>query len=777
MGNVENFDMLRDWISSWRSSRKLALAVRKSIRRYCNSLVSSPDLLEDRPLPSAFSFTQLVGPAGPLNQRTAGLKTTPSIRDLDADGDLDLISGDDAGKFYYHRNNGTPSSPAFPLTVVANAADNPLRKTDAGSGSYLAWGDLDGDLDLDLIVGIQSGQFRYYVNRGTRSAPSLLKTTGTAHPLNNIDLGSNTTPVLGDLDGDGDLDLVVGERNGSLFYFQNTGTRTAPLFTLQTGNASPFNGLSLGLNSYVNPALVDLDADTDLDLVVGAADGTLSYFKNVGSKTSPQFIRKTGAANPWNGIDLGSFSVPAFGDLDADGDPDLIVGLSTGKFEYFQAAPSIAASAADIELTQTVLADNPGPGTTVTFTLTLKNNGPLDADNLVVSLPGPNGLNDVEFDAETGIYLADHWNVPSLSNGQSASFTFTGTIAAAGSDVSNSAELIVANNADPDSSPDNHLPAEDDQVSNSFHVNANPVLTVSGASKLDPISVNIPDSLNHGTLVSDLIARLGPSGGISDPDPAPLQGLAVNGTVRTNGTWEFTVDGGLTWHDIGPADNDRARLLAADTLTRVRFLPNHGFKGQAKIYFVAWDRTAGENGGLAVTKLRVGSSPLSLAYDSAAITVANAAPVLNVSGIPNLETISLSNLSDSSPSGISILELLASLGPSGGIVDSDPGALRGIAVNGLTLVSSGVWQYTLDAGETWVDFGTVGNSNARLLAADEFTRVRFVPTAAKTGLARFYFVAWDQTSGINGATAIVSSRGGSTAFSLLYYYATVTVTS
>jgi hypothetical protein len=85
--------------------------------------------------------------------------------------------------------------------------------------------------------------------------------------MNLVGLGGLSRPALGDLDGDGDLDLLAGSAAGTLRYFEHTGTAVATAFVERSGAGNPFDGVDIGSNSA--PALIDVEGDGDLDVVVG----------------------------------------------------------------------------------------------------------------------------------------------------------------------------------------------------------------------------------------------------------------------------------------------------------------------------------------------------------------------------------------------------------------------------------------------------------------------------------------------------------------------------
>ena len=284
------------------------------------------------------AFTAQTGAANPLDGQDIGIFGTPSFVDLDNDGDLDLVSGNHGGFFHYFKNTGTTAAPAF---VEQTGTANPLDGKNAGLYSAPSFMDLDNDSDLDLVSGNNGGVFNYFKNTGNSTSPAFANAAApTANPLNAADVGDRSTPSFVDLDGDGDMDMVSGNTVGEFFYFKNAGTAGEPAFVSQTGTANPFDGQTIG--AYSTPAFVDLDDDGDMDLVSGEGYGSFLYFKNTGTSTTPAFEAQTGTANPLNGEGVGYNSTPAFGDIDRDGDRDLVSGNFDGVFLYFKNTGTVA---------------------------------------------------------------------------------------------------------------------------------------------------------------------------------------------------------------------------------------------------------------------------------------------------------------------------------------------------------------------------------------------------------------------------------------------------
>jgi len=338
------------------------------------SIAAVPVTIADNDIPTTpRAYTEQTGAANPFNGIDVGVSSTPTFADIDGDGDLDAIVGESGGTLKYYKNTGSSTAPIY---TVQTGAANPFNGIDIGSQSAPTLADLDGDGDLDAIVGAYDGRLKYYKNTGSHTTPTYTLQTGSNDPFNDffLDVGITSKPTLADIDGDGDLDAIVGERFGSLKYWKNTGSNTNPVYVDQGAN-SPFDGINIGF--YATPNLVDLDGDGDLDLIVGERDGNLNYYKNTGSTINPVYTQTGGVDNPFNGIDIGYNSAPTFADLDGDGDLDAIVGEQGGTLKYFisAAAPTVTSGGSasfaenDTGTVYTVIGANPNAGTTLSYSI------------------------------------------------------------------------------------------------------------------------------------------------------------------------------------------------------------------------------------------------------------------------------------------------------------------------------------------------------------------------------------------------------------------------
>ena len=278
-------------------------------------------------------------PGNPLSGINVWYSASPSFADIDGDGDLDAFVGEGYGSIKYFRN--TEIDADVPGTgFVADAAGNPLANTDTVYSSMPAFADIDGDGDLDVFVGDAFGSVKYYRNTEVDDlAPGtgMVAATGT-NPLAGIRVWlGQSKPSFADIDGDGDLDAYLGVADGTVKYYRNTEIDLAVPGTGFVADASgrPFSYI---YRFNTAPTFVDIDGDDDLDLFVGYDNGDVRFHRNteIDADVPGTGFVADDASNPLAAFDVGGLATPAFEDIDGDGDMDAFVGATDGTINYYR---------------------------------------------------------------------------------------------------------------------------------------------------------------------------------------------------------------------------------------------------------------------------------------------------------------------------------------------------------------------------------------------------------------------------------------------------------
>jgi len=325
------------------------------------------------------------------------------LHDFNGDGKKDLLIGNvecENLSLLFNEASGiaarfTSYQPAFPASDPVDLHIFPA--------AFLEDVDFDGVKDLlvstnvygndDLLTDMSASSW-YYRNHGTDLMPDYQLVQRDFLQSDMIDVGENAAVSLFDIDGDGDVDMIIGNRGryngqdfrGSLWLFRNTGTASSPVFTLETGDylglsslgytdLQPqwldFNGdgtIDLGIAATANrrqsffyfpntgtgavslniadrreiplPSdltvsdrlhFYDFDRDGDADLLVGGFLGNISLYENAGSAASPDFVLRDSALGGVGPTFSGRYRSLAVGDIDLDGKADIITVDQSGK--------------------------------------------------------------------------------------------------------------------------------------------------------------------------------------------------------------------------------------------------------------------------------------------------------------------------------------------------------------------------------------------------------------------------------------------------------------
>jgi hypothetical protein len=270
----------------------------------------------------------------------------PFLVDVNNDGKKDLLccpnasTGSENKKSVLYYEN-TSSTNAYQFNYVKNnfLQDEMIEN---GEGAYPTFFDNNSDGLQDLILGntgrFQAGELRaqlmLFQNIGTTSYPKYKLIDDdflnfSAQPSINF-----LICTFGDLDADGDKDMIIGNGNGELMYYENNPIAGVSNFVLADAN---YEGIDVGYNAA--PQIIDLNRDGLLDIIIGTSVGRIKYYRNIGNAQVAQFIQETsGLGDVFTGLTGGTvltdgYCTPQF--FDVNGSYHLLCGSKTGRiFRY-----------------------------------------------------------------------------------------------------------------------------------------------------------------------------------------------------------------------------------------------------------------------------------------------------------------------------------------------------------------------------------------------------------------------------------------------------------
>jgi hypothetical protein len=256
-----------------------------------------------------------------------GTSSHPVFFDWDGDGLKDLLISNDG----YYEGGSSVSKVAY-YKNISQGANHQFQNINDSIinfrslniiGTRLAFGDLNNDGDQDMLVGDVTGRLNYFQNIGTVTNPNFIFSQTY---YQNIDVGADAAPQLVDVNRDGLLDLLIGERNGNINYYRNSGSLSFPVFSFETDSFGKFNvGAGTYGIGYSVPLLYDVNGN--YELLVGSYKGTLFHYINIDGNLSGAFQL---ADSTYQNIKEQTKSYPAMNDVDGDGKFDLVIGNQSG---------------------------------------------------------------------------------------------------------------------------------------------------------------------------------------------------------------------------------------------------------------------------------------------------------------------------------------------------------------------------------------------------------------------------------------------------------------
>jgi hypothetical protein len=226
---------------------------------------------------------------------------SPNLADFDGDDDLDLVCGEFRDSFTYFENIGTRREPKYSAGRKLMNDGRPLvMDLQMIVPSAIDW---DADGDVDLVVGDEDGRVALVEHSGkvTEGTPQFLPPQYFRQQADRVKCGALATPVGVDWDGDGDDDLVSGNTAGYIQFYANLGRTDGGLprwaaprkleaagqvIRIQAGPNGSIQGPCEAKWGYTTLSVADWNHDSVLDLVVNSIWGEVLWFENAGTKSA-----------------------------------------------------------------------------------------------------------------------------------------------------------------------------------------------------------------------------------------------------------------------------------------------------------------------------------------------------------------------------------------------------------------------------------------------------------------------------------------------------------
>ncbi len=267
--------------------------------------------------------------------------------DCDGDGKKDLVAtpnvsgSENIKSMWYYKNTSATSTVNFQFVKNNFLQDEMIE---VGQNSFPVVFDYDGDGKKDLLI----GNYGYYSPTNLKAQLALYKNIGTpaqpSYSLITKDFAnvavqnlSHAIPTVGDIDGDGDIDILLGTSSGQVHWLEHTG-----VVGNYTFHNNPFTFTTTSAEAA--PQLFDIDGDTKLDLMIGTKNGRIAYYKNIGSTTVPaytlitNFFGSVDVKGNINVFGIDGYAVPFF--YKENSATKLLVGNINGQVFYYD-VPSV----------------------------------------------------------------------------------------------------------------------------------------------------------------------------------------------------------------------------------------------------------------------------------------------------------------------------------------------------------------------------------------------------------------------------------------------------